>query len=396
MMKQKILFVLPGFTFGGTVFSTLNMISLLDKEKYDIDVLAMTHQGPVKEYYENAGINILPESIVLSALMGRLSKEHSLARKICFYAVKVLRRLCLYTGVDFPLFVYQHKANKVQSEKHYDYVASCQELDSTYFASCFPNTKRIAWFRSEYSVYKNQHTTAELERERKLYHRFDQIVCVSQTTRDDFAAHFNDIQDKIVAIHNIQNTENIEKKASESIEDSFNNKIFNIVSVGRFAPQKRFPFIPGIAAELKKRGLNFKWHIIGDGNVAGEWDKTQENISKYDVADCVECMGSRLNPYPYIASADLSVTPSYYEACPRVVIEAKILKTPCVCADFSSAREFVTSDVDGYVNTIDTIVNHIADMISNKELYNRIKTECNKYQIDNQVIYSKLQKVFSK
>lgn len=395
-MKQKILFVLPGFTFGGTVFSTLNMISLLDKEKYDIDVLAMTHQGPVKEYYESAGINILPESIVLSALMGRLSKEHSWVRKISFYGVKILRRLCIYTGVDFPLFVYQHKANRIQSKSHYDYVASCQEFDATYFASCFPDTKRIAWFRNEYSVCSKLMTKKDRLRDARLYHRFDQIVCVSQTTRDDFASHFNGIQDKVVAIHNIQNVENIEEKASAFIDDPFEKEIFNIVSVGRFAPQKRFPFIPGIAAELKKRGLKFKWHIIGDGNVAGEWDKTQANIKKYDVADCVECMGSRLNPYPYIASADLSVTPSSYEACPRVVIEAKILKTPCICADFSSAREFVSNDVDGYVDTIDTIVEPISKMISDKDTYNRINNVCKNYQIDNDIIYAQLQNVFKK
>lgn len=278
----------------------------------------------------------------------------------------------------------------------YNFVASCQELDSTYFASCFPNTKRIAWFRSEYSVYKHQNTQAELDRERRLYHRFNQIICVSQTTRDDFALYFEDIQDRIFAIHNIQDTDNIEKKATESVDDPFDSDIFNIVSVGRFAPQKRFSYIPKIASELKMRGLKFKWYIIGDGNAGEEWDKTQKNIIKYDVADCIRCLGSRLNPYPYIASANLSVIPSYYEACPRVVIESKILKTPCVCADFSSAKEFVSSNVDGYVDTIDSIVNHIANMIYDKDLYNRIKNKCNTYSIDNKDIYHKLQKVFSK
>lgn len=394
-MKQKILFVLPGFTFGGTVFSTLNMISFLKKD-YDITVLAMTHQGPVKEYYKKAGIKILPEDVTLSAFIGVFSKETSFLRKAAFFIIKFIRRVCKYLHIDYPLLVYQMKANRIQRNGGYDYVASCQEGDSTYFASCFHDTKRIAWFRTEYSVYKQQQTPAELERERKLFFRFDQIVCVSQTTCDDFAAHFRDIKYKVLAIHNIQNTDNIVKKALLPIDDPFDKNTFNIVSVGRFAPQKRFTFIPGIAAELKKRGLKFKWHIIGDGNISGEWDKTQANIFKYNVADCVECMGSRLNPYPYIASADLSVTPSYYEACPRVVIEAKILKTPCICADFSSAREFVTSDVDGYVDTIDGIVNPIANMISDKELYSRIKTQCNSYAIGNYTIYEKLIKVFSK
>lgn len=395
-MKQKILFILPGFTFGGTVFSTLNMISLLDKERYDIDVLAMTHQGPVKEYYKKAGINILPEDITLSSFIGVSYKEKKLLRRVAFIIVKSIRRACKYVGIDFPLYVYQYKANRVQKKGMYNFVASCQELDSTYFASCFPNTKRIAWFRSEYSVYKHQNTQAELDRERRLYHRFDQIICVSQTTRDDFALYFEDIQDRIFAIHNIQDTDNIEKKATESVDDPFDSDIFNIVSVGRFAPQKRFSYIPKIASELKMRGLKFKWYIIGDGNAGEEWDKTQKNIIKYDVADCIRCLGSRLNPYPYIASANLSVIPSYYEACPRVVIESKILKTPCVCADFSSAKEFVSSNVDGYVDTIDSIVNHIANMIYDKDLYNRIKKKCNTYSIENKDIYHKLQKVFSK
>ena len=48
-MKIRVLYVLPAFTFGGTVFSTLNMIMMLDKEKYDISVLPMTYQGPVKD-----------------------------------------------------------------------------------------------------------------------------------------------------------------------------------------------------------------------------------------------------------------------------------------------------------------------------------------------------------
>lgn len=395
-MKQKILFVLPGFTFGGTVFSTLNMISFLDKKKYDINVLAMTHQGPVKEYYEKAGIHILPEDITLSAMMGRTSKETITYRKFQFFIVKLIRRLCKYAKIDYPLYIYKRKAKKLQKLNHYDYVASCQELDSTYFASCFPDTKRIAWFRSEYNVYKHQLTSSERERENRIYPRFHQIVCVSQTTRDDFVSHFPNLEERTIAIHNIQNVGNIEAKAAASIDDPFNKSIFNIVSVGRIAPQKRFSYIPSIAADLKKRGLKFMWHIIGDGNAAGEWDKLQKNITKYKVTDCIDCMGSRLNPYPYIVSADLSVTPSYYEACPRVVIESKILKTPCVCADFSSAREFVTSDVDGYVDKIENIVTHIANMISDNKLYMRIKNECNKYEIDNQTIYNKLQEVFNK
>lgn len=392
-MKKKILFILPGFTYGGTVFSTLNMISFLRKD-YNIAVLPMTYQGPVIKNYNDAGVELLPESVKLSALMGRIDREPNKLKKVAYVYYKALRRLCSKVGIDYEFYLFKQEAKRIANNYQFDYVASCQEGGSTYFVSCFNKHKKIAWFRSEYSVYKNQLSEKELKKEQMLYPLFDKIVCVSQTTRDDFIAYFPNISYKVFAIHNIQFVDSIYEKANQKIDDPFGTDTFNIISVGRFAPQKRFSLIPQIVRELMKRNINFKWYIIGDGNMAGEWDKTQSNIEKYDVADRLICIGSRLNPYPYIASADLSVTPSYYEACPRVVIEAKILHVPVVCADFSSASEFVTSDVDGYVDTIDMIVNPIAQLITNKKLYDRIKSECNKYSIDNNFLYEKLIEIF--
>ena len=170
--------------------------------------------------------------------------------------------------------------------------------------------------------------------------------------------------------------------------------VFTIVSVGRMNPQKRFSFIPSIARKLLDTGCSFKWIIIGDGNVFGEWDKLQKEITNNHVEDTVLCLGGKVNPYPYIKCSDLLVNTSYVEACPRVVIEAKLLKTPVICADFSSAREFVTSDVDGYVDTIDKIHTHIAKMILDKKYYSKIKITCEAYSIDNDHIYSQLKDIF--
>lgn len=74
MAKQKILFILPGFTFGGTVFSTLNMIPFLKKD-YDVYVLPMTYQGPVIKKYEETGVKLLPESLNLSTMVGKIERE---------------------------------------------------------------------------------------------------------------------------------------------------------------------------------------------------------------------------------------------------------------------------------------------------------------------------------
>ena len=391
--RKKILFILPRFTFGGTVFSTLNMLSYLSKCNLDIYILGMTHQGPVKELY--TAYKILPENLFLSAMSGDYKNEKKESRKILFFLVEGLTLLMAKIGFDLSLIVYKKIANRVQIKENFDIVASCQEGGSTYLASYFRCPKKYAWCRTEYSYYKNQISSRLLAYEQERYRLFDNVVCVSRTTRDDFVQYFKGLDEKVIPIHNIQNVEDIRKKAQASIDDNrFINDMFKIVSVGRIAPQKRFPLIPDIAYKLKQKGAQFMWYIIGDGNVGGQNDQLQNNIEKFNLRDCVVCLGSKLNPYPYIANADLLVNTSSYEACPRVVIESKILKTPVICSDFSSAREFVKDAYDGYVDKIDNLDEHIYSMITDREVYTFIKANCDKYEMDNEFIFEQLGNLF--
>lgn len=393
---NKILFILGSFGYGGTVFSTLNMISYL-KSKYQIFILPMSPYGPVREYYSEYTI-LKPSSALKAAVYCPVNQEDSVIEKAKLLLFKIAARLCTYLGISFTDWAYSHEAKKLMDERQFDFVASTQEGSTTTFASLFKGAKRIAWFRTEYSVYKEQLASEELQKHQKTYAAFDQIVCVSKTTRDDFCKYFGSIQEKVVAVHNIQNTDDIVSKSREPVPDAFSKECFNIISVGRIAKQKQFHLIPMIADQLKKKyHLDFKWYIIGDGagDAHGESERLENSLDKYDNREDVICLGSRLNPYPYIASADLLVNTSYYEACPRVVAEAKILHTPVVCADFSSAREFVDNDIDGFVGTIDELPSIIASLISDKNLYSRIKGNCDRYSLDNEAIFEQLTKIFS-
>lgn len=393
-MKKKILIVLGGFNFGGTVFSTLNMVSFL-KEKYDVYLLPMKPYGPVRAYYK--GYNVLTPSSLLKAVSNSpTSMESFYWDKIKLTLFKFINHICIALGINFVDFAFRLESRRIMKKGKYDFVASTQECASTAFVRFFKGAKRIAWFRSEYSVYKNQLTDKEKAKEQMIYRDYDQIVCVSKTTRDDFCKYFEDVQDRIVSIHNIQNVDDIVQKSKETVNDIFNQDCFNIVSVGRIAKQKQFYLIPMIADKLKKDyNLSFKWYIIGDGNVDGEQERLAEALSKYNNRNVVICMGSRLNPYPYIASADLLVNTSYYEACPRVVAEAQILHTPVVCADFSSAREFVKDGENGFVGTIEELPLIISRLIADNNLYKEIRMNCDNYTIDNDSIYKQLEAVFS-
>ena len=50
---------------------------------------------------------------------------------------------------------------------------------------------------------------------------------------------------------------------SEMHDGRFQKDGFTIVSVGRISAVKRFEAIPKVASDILKRGIRFKWYIIG-------------------------------------------------------------------------------------------------------------------------------------
>lgn len=395
-MNKKILFVLPKFEFGGTVFSTFNMIRMLQRHGgYDISVFPMIEDGPVRNVYK--GINVLDSNFLLESYYANRNEYAGLA-KYKYLAGKAIDKVLFKLGLFSLDKLFDKVAADLQSKHHFDFVASCQEGDSTELVSHFRDCKRLAWFRSEMSVYLKKHISEErAKRLSSIYGRIDSIVCVSKTTRDDFAQYFPEIDERIIAIHNIQDVNEILKKASQKIDDPFDKQYFTLVSVGRMAPQKRFASIPKIASELVSIGLkNFRWYIIGDGNTAGEYDCLIKELDKYQMREYVKPIGSRINPYPYIQSADALVIPSSYEACPRVVAEAHILKVPVISADYSSAAEFVHHGKDGFVAPLENLKDYIALMIKQTEEGCIVTENCKSYQLDTDIILEQLLKVFSK
>ncbi len=394
-MKKKLLFVLPAFTFGGTVVSTFNMLSLLDPGKYEIFVYAMSSYGPYKEMY--SVFNEVKSGWLVEALMTHLDNYPRWGMKKVFALfIKCVNRLTMKLGFPFSAYVFKREAKRISQKNHFDVASSCQEGGATLFCSFVNAVKRNAWFRSEYSFYVKGLSQINKEKEQCTYKKFDNVVCVSKTTRDDFASFFPlEMNEKIVAIHNIQNVDEIEKKASMSVEDPFDERYFNIVSVGRIAKQKRFCEIPKLLSNLNKIAKKpFRWYIIGDGNVEGEADRLRLSLKQFPVEDKLVCLGGRLNPYPYIKSAHVLVNTSSYEACPRVVAEAKILKTPVICADFSSSYEFVDNGVDGFIDSLQNLPAIIGSLINDENLYNKIKQKCLCYEMNVADIMTKLDKVF--
>lgn len=370
---KKILFVLPSFGVGGTTVSTRNLISVLDKEKYEISVWALNTQGILSWMYKEIP-QIKSNFVVRSLALTSWKYEKN---KLIRLFVAVVRILSHNFKIKEKLVNYSIK--HCLKNKHYDTVVSCQEGFTTYLVSQIIADNRVAWVRCDY----NEHFKANNFLKEIFYKKYDHIVCVAKKTKDNFIKIYPEYNDKTICIYNPQDTKLILSQADINDYDkkfNYDNGKYVIVSVGRLSRVKRFDRIPSIANVMLKKGLDFVWYIIGDGE---NKNTIVNEIKDNNIENNVIMLGAKSNPHFYIKKADLYVCLSSSEACPRVINEAKILSTPVVSTDFPTIYEYIEDGVNGRITSMDNISNAIIEILTNKEQYSNIKSKISEFTFDN-------------
>lgn len=373
---MKILIVIPSFRNGGTNTSLKNLVSQLDISRYQIDVYAITNIGYNREYIAKY-VNVLGTS--LDNDKTKLSFKVSLSRTI-IKMVKCIKKGLEKLGFDISPILFKSEVFRL-TKNNYNLIIAFQEGQATRFVSYFKNIRKVAWIRCDYS---NMLRISKIKPQYKLYSKIDQIICVSEYTKNVFVKIIPEAKTKTIALHNLISFDIIIQKSRETkeLDLKFSYNGYRIVSLGRIDPVKRFTHIPAIVSELKKRGYIFKWYILGEGD-SEEMSLILKKIKFFNVEENLILLGAKNNPYPYIKNADLLVSTSLSEACPNVIIEAKILETPVVSSDFGSVSEFIDNNENGLISPIESIADKVEIMISNKKLYDRIKYELSNINYSN-------------
>lgn len=378
-MINKILIVLPSFYNGGTNTCLRSLLPVLKDKRFDIDIFAITNEGPNKEF-----------ALKYANVIGFTGEKDTKCQKKTFrqrlaLGVKQCKKLLCKIKIDISSIVFKRVAHQLEMNK-YDLIICYQEGITTHFCSYFKNTPKIAWIHCDYERYLK---TTGKSPENKLYRDFSKVVCVSEYTREKFLKYVNSCKE-VIALHNIIDFNLIVERAKQKIiDEKYLNDSIRIVSVGRINEVKRFSEIPYIVKQLKEKGLtNFRWYIIGDGD-KNETDKLKFNISKMKVNEVV-LLGNKDNPYPYMRQADLFVSTSISEACPCVLSEAKVLGVPIVATDFGSVYEFITNGEDGLISSITDMAECIYRVLTNRGVYEKIKDNLSTTRYDNNVIIDKL------
>lgn len=368
---KRLLFVIPSFSIGGTTVSTLNLISLLDKSKYDVTVMPILCRGILKEQYRDV-VQLKPSLIFESLSVASWRQMPGFLNSLFAMAVRFAAKK------SWKLKTWLLRVGWKQSlgHDHFDTIVACQEGLATTFVAAAPVVDKVAWVRCEYSRIADR-----WPHDREFYGRYRSIVCVSEGTHSSFVKIFPEYAQKTVCIPNPQNTEIIRSQGErQENEPRFLTDRTTLVSVGRLDPVKRFNQISSIARQLKEQGLSFRWYIVGDGT---DRNVIEKSIKDLGMDENVIMLGAKTNPHYYIKHADLFVCLSESEACPRVVNEAKILGTPTVSTDFPTISEFIEDGKTGIISPLSDITNAILRIISDEELREEIKRNISQFEFDN-------------
>jgi glycosyltransferase involved in cell wall biosynthesis len=116
----------------------------------------------------------------------------------------------------------------------------------------------------------------------------------------------------------------------------------NLVALGRLCHQKGYDIMLNVFAEARKRRPDLRLYLIGDGPERAALEKLAQDL---DVAEAVRFLGSRPNPFCYMARMDGFVSTSRYEGQPLNLMEAMAVGLPLYC---TKNLEKYTEGLRGY------------------------------------------------
>lgn len=341
-MKEKILITHVHMNSGGIESSLVNLLSSLDKNKYDIDLILYY---PIGDFYEliPSWVNIIPVWNKSNFL-----KKITLSRNIIF---RILKNI-IYNKFTVNLFV---------PNKKYD----CAIGYSGYFnftdliAAKSKSKKKLVWIHADF--YTQYNIDNEFKKKFKTlykkYKYFDKIVCVSEKASNNFKLLCPELSNKVCYQWNINKERFISEKSNITLDGKY-----NIITIARLYKYKGIERLVNTAKILKEKNIECKIYILGDGP---NKQSLSRQIKSLNLEDMCIMLGNIPNVFPILKQANLYVLPSDCEGFSSVTLESLIAGVPVVSTPTASSIDIFNNiaPANSMILTKDFTDNSIADSI---------------------------------
>lgn len=345
---KKILIVIRDMKIGGAQKSLLSFLQCLSSHQSDreaeIHLMVIAPQGPfLKQIPENIKrVDAPAELRWLSVSMRRKPLLH-----LSWTSIQGELRWLLQKNKQIAGHIAQQKWNcwkSFVSENAEKYDVAISYIDGCpnyYVAGKVRADKKVLWMHSDY-----QKQGYDPNFDKPYFEKCDTIVTISNQCKQSLVTAFPQMADKVQVLENITPYDAILQKSKEACPEFSKDEGLKLLTVGRLHPQKGIDLAIGGARLLKEAGIPFLWLVVGDG---AERAKLQKMINDNDLSRNFQLLGSRENPYAYMAKCDIIVQPSRVEGKSIVLDEAKMLCKPIVATNYATVRDAITHGQDGWI-----------------------------------------------
>ena len=395
MKKPRIFINMHYLEIGGAERALIGLLCALDSDRVDVDLFLNQHTGEFMRYVPK-GVHLLPEIGAYSAIerpIRQILREGHFAIAAARMAAKVRNAWHrLRHRSELPdASIFQHVAQCVSpwlpSLKHLGHynLAISFLTPHNIVAEKVDAARRIAWIHTDYT-----RIGIDVAAELPVWSQFDYIASISPDCTKAFLQLFPSLESRIIEIHNILSPALVRHQAREFEPEEYAGVEGTIIcSVGRICEAKNYDNVPRVAQMLKARGMKFHWFIIGPGSQ----DEVRRIMSETGTDDVISLLGTRANPYPYIAGCDLYLQPSRYEGNSVTVREAQILCRPVIITRYGTSADQVKDGIDGVICEMDnhSIAEAIYRVANDDALRKRITAHLAQADFGNE---SEVQKIY--
>ena len=353
---MKVLVLHGHLSMGGEERVLLNVLKNLVELDYDVDLLITWNHGE-----NNLFENEIPEKVNYKFLFDNYDGKSKIIKEI--YRIKAKT-------------VYLKKVEKIIKEKKYDVIIdySSNLLKYNNFDIKVPV---FAWIHFSLT-FGEQLSTDKIEKYKKQYKKYDKILAICDTMKDEFVEILGIDKNKVELVYNPINLEIIKEKA-EDINPEYENYLKKnyFLQVSRLTQQKQPEHLVDIYYKLKQRGIKEKLYFIGDGEKV---ELIKQKIKEYNLENDVILLGQIENPYPFFKNAKLFVHTGRYEGLPTVLLESLAFGTPVVAYDCPTGPKDILGKNSKYgalipLNDKDTFVEKVYELMNNNEKYENYKNQ---------------------
>ncbi|UVI31527.1 glycosyltransferase [Paenibacillus spongiae] len=367
-MKKRLLFVTQYLHTGGAEKSLLTLLSELNYDKYEVDLLLFDHSGALFEQVPPM-VNILPPlfdtfTVPLSKAIPILMKKGRFRLLAGRILASVLAGFSKGKGVGIRWAIYRHALRSLSGQ--YDVAISYLDFHCNYYvAEKVRARKKILYNHMDYG-YSEQQGWPCPRMERKSFAKCDYIVTVADSAKLSLERYFPEYAPKMRVIRNRVSVDAVRRLAQEKADDCRFVGI-TLTTVARLGDEKGVMLALEACALLVKQGANIRWQIIGDGALRSELTMRAEELQ---LEGRFLLFGEQANPYPYMNASDIYIQPSKTEAHCIAVEEALALCRPVVVTDIPSFRHQIQDGETGIIVPVspEGIAEGIMRLIANKEL----------------------------